>query len=80
LTALGGAAGLGTIFHLKALEAQDGGWTESLLYSFTGGSDGGRPTGLSIHGGRLYGATYFDGGNGGTVFSLNLLTPAFIRR
>jgi uncharacterized repeat protein (TIGR03803 family) len=56
-----------------------GTWTEGVLYSFTGGSDGGFPRGSLIldMAGNLYGTTEF-GGNGvcrdnnscGTVFEL----------
>jgi uncharacterized repeat protein (TIGR03803 family) len=62
-----GGLGCGTIFEL----APDG--TETVLYSFTGATDGGYPTaGLIIgKGGNLYGTTSFDGSDGaGNVFKL----------
>ena len=67
-TAGGGTSGVGTVFKL----APDG--TESILYSFKGGSDGNWPVGLT-HGndGNFYGATRFGGGSNegnGTVFRL----------
>jgi uncharacterized repeat protein (TIGR03803 family) len=40
-TSKGGSAGMGTVFKLT--RNSDGSWTESVLYSFTGGSDGDRP-------------------------------------
>ena len=49
------------------------GWTESVLYSFQGGSDGLFPSGglTSPIGGKLYGTTELGGNNGsGTVFSI----------
>ncbi|HEX3652996.1 MAG TPA: choice-of-anchor tandem repeat GloVer-containing protein [Rhizomicrobium sp.] len=48
----GGAANTGTVFKLTP------GGTETVLYSFTGGSDGGRPEGdLLLRRGALYGVT-----------------------
>jgi uncharacterized repeat protein (TIGR03803 family) len=68
----------GTVFQLTPGAA--GAWTESVLYSFTGGSDGGFPRGsLILDGaGDLYGTTEFGGTGGicrdnnscGTVFEL----------
>jgi uncharacterized protein (TIGR03437 family) len=58
--------GCGTIFSLTPPASSGGNWTESVLYMFSGGSDGAYPMGsLTIGaGGVLYGTT------GGTVFSL----------
>ena len=49
------------------------GWTESILYSFTGGSDGASPTDVIVgHDGNLYGAAALGGANGGgVVFQLS---------
>ena len=69
-TTLGGA-GYGTVFELTP--NQDGSWTESVLYSFTGGADGADPfAGLIFdQAGNLYGTTYQGGSAGvGTVFQL----------
>jgi len=76
-TLYGGAYGQGEVFELAA---SNGGWTESVLYSFTGGSDGAVPyTGLIFDNvGNLYGTTSFGGDLGcdvynegcGTVFQL----------
>ena len=72
-TAEGGSGscpgGCGTVFSLTP---SDGGWTEAMLYNFTGGSDGSNPTGLTIGAGRvLYGTTNnIDSAGVGTVFSL----------
>ena len=54
--------GCGTVFELSP--ASDGGWTETVLYSFTGGGDGSRPqAGLLLDSaGNLYG-TSTQGGN-----------------
>lgn len=62
--------GCGVVFKLSP---SGSGWTESVLYTFTGGADGGSPVGGLIFGpsGNLYGATTFGGnGGGGTVFQL----------
>jgi len=40
-TTTGGAYGYGTVFQLRP--NTDGSWTESVLYSFSGGSDGANP-------------------------------------
>jgi hypothetical protein len=76
-TAIGGSSfcggrGCGTIFKLAP--DNGGGWTESVLYSFTGGRDGEGPVGsLVLDGaGNLYGAAVTaGGGNGGTAFELS---------
>jgi uncharacterized repeat protein (TIGR03803 family) len=73
-TFYGGTSGYGTVFALTP-PAQSGPWTESVLYSFSGGADGANPyAGLTVgSGGTLYGATTYGGRGGvGTVF---MLTP-----
>jgi uncharacterized repeat protein (TIGR03803 family) len=64
----GGATGAGTVFKVDATGH------ETVLYSFTGGADGGDPmAGLLLDSaGNLYGTTV-DGGleNGGVVFKVN---------
>ncbi|HEV2441309.1 MAG TPA: choice-of-anchor tandem repeat GloVer-containing protein [Steroidobacteraceae bacterium] len=67
----GGSIGGGTVFEL----APNGGgsYSESILYSFTGGSDGAHPDGALIidSSGDLYGTTVSGGSGGdGTVFKL----------
>jgi uncharacterized repeat protein (TIGR03803 family) len=66
----GGADGLGAVYELSPSSS---GWTQTLLYSFAGGSDGASPSGSLIFdaSGNLYGTT-FEGGSGsdGTVFEL----------
>lgn len=55
------------------LTPSNGSWTESVLYSFKGGSDGGNPySGVILdQAGSFYGTTYLDGlSNFGTVFQL----------
>lgn len=67
----GGASYSGTVFELTP--GSNGTWTEKILYSFTGGSDGGHPfSGVTFDkSGNLYGTTE-NGGTYefGTVFEL----------
>lgn len=72
VTEAGGAYNKGTVFELTPSQS---GWTETVLYSFTGGADGGVPIGgLTPDGnGNLFG-TASQGGNSmsncGTLFEL----------
>jgi len=71
-TTAGGASGMGTVFELSP--NGHGGWTESVIYSFAGGSDGASPMGKVVFdgSGNLYGTTEFGGpANVGTVFQLS---------
>jgi uncharacterized repeat protein (TIGR03803 family) len=66
-TYFGGANGLGTVFRVTPSG------TETVLYSFAGGSDGEHPYAGVIQGsdGNFYGTTYQGGTSGyGTVFKL----------
>ena len=67
----GGTNFEGTVFELSP--GSNGTWTEQVLFSFSGGADGGSPLGglaVDSHG-NLYGTTYAGGANGfGTVFEL----------
>jgi uncharacterized repeat protein (TIGR03803 family) len=70
----GGAHGGGTVFELSP--NSNGGWTETVLYSFQGGNDGGGPSSGLIfdQAGNLYGTTYGGGGGtsgNGTAFELS---------
>jgi len=68
----GGPSGDGTVFKLT--KNSDGSWTESLLYSFAGGTDGATPyAGVTFDAkGNLYGTTYSGGASSaGTVFQLS---------
>jgi uncharacterized repeat protein (TIGR03803 family) len=73
-TADGGAGcqgGCGTVFELSP--AAGGGWTETVLYRFTGGSDGATPeAGLTFDtASNLYGTTIYGGASDdGTIFQL----------
>ena len=69
VTGVGGAHSYGTVYRLTP---SGSGYTETILYSFTGGSDGKNPgAGVIDVNGSLYGTT---GGGGtynyGTVFKL----------
>jgi uncharacterized repeat protein (TIGR03803 family) len=64
--------GCGAVFSLAPPTSPGGAWTETVLYSFRGGSDGSGPTaGVVVgSGGVLYGTTAGTGSGAGTVFSL----------
>jgi uncharacterized repeat protein (TIGR03803 family) len=64
------STGCGTVFKLTP---GSGGWTESVLYAFTGAADGASPyDGLALDAaGNLYGTTYAGGTSGnGAIFKL----------
>jgi len=66
-----GSGGNGTVYELSP---SGEGWTQDIIYSFTGGSDGGGPYSGVIfdHAGNLYGTAYEGGeSNHGTVFELS---------
>ncbi len=67
-TGQGGAYGWGTVFELTP--SLQGGWTERILHTFSGLSDGGYPNSNLIFdsAGNLYGET-FEGGTAGCVRS-----------
>ena len=70
-TYAGGTAGFGTVFSLAP--ATGGTYTPRVLYSFTGGNDGGNPVaGVALSASKtLYGTTYTGGTSGyGTVYQL----------
>lgn len=75
-TARNGAGNYGTVFSLTPPLRGQTAWTETTLWSFTGGADGGQPIGSLIldrfGSGTLYGTTNFGGTYGsGVVFSLS---------
>lgn len=81
-TQVGGANNFGVVFKLTPPAGGTGAWTESILYSFTGGTDGAVPWAGVVFdtAGNLYGTTGGGGdlscavGNGGgcgTVFELS---------
>ncbi|MGO8795663.1 MAG: choice-of-anchor tandem repeat GloVer-containing protein [Candidatus Sulfotelmatobacter sp.] len=76
-TYVGGEYGAGTVFRLKPPTKGGGGWTETVLYSFTGGIDGGTPYASPTVGasGVLYGTTKAGGLYGGGVV-YRLSSPA----
>lgn len=61
-TLMGGTSGFGTVFELSPNSS--GGWTETVLYNFTNGTDGGQPASGVVRdaSGNLYGTTEFGGG------------------
>lgn len=71
-TFVAGAYGAGEVFELSPNST--GGWTESVLYSFTGGADGANPYYADVildASGNLYGTTVEGGAyNMGAVFEL----------
>jgi len=77
-----GGSGCGTVFRLTPPAVAGGTWTETVLYSFQGGSDGANASSGLIHlGGKFYGTTRDGGGTScvhtrlppgcGTVFKLS---------
>jgi len=62
----------GTVFRLSPPKSKNGKWTETILYSFTGGSDGGDPGNiLRDSSGNINGTTATGGTHGfGTLFRL----------
>jgi uncharacterized repeat protein (TIGR03803 family) len=70
-TAGGGTANNGTVF---SFDPKSG--TETIMHSFAGGADGGRPVGGLIDvGGVLYGTTQVGGASGfGTIFQIDIKT------
>lgn len=63
----GGAYGHGTVFRIDPRTS-----AENVVYSFTGGGDGGTPFGALINlGDMLYGTTASGGAGNGTVFKVN---------
>ncbi len=70
-TYFGGSSGNGVVFKLTR---SGSGWTESVLWNFTGGSDGGAPYAGVIFdsSGNLYGTTSYGGSSyNGTVYELS---------
>lgn len=69
------AGGCGTIFQLSPPQQPGGSWTETVLYRFTGGTDGAGPSAGMIfdQAGNLYGPTLVggDASFNGTVFELS---------
>jgi uncharacterized repeat protein (TIGR03803 family) len=73
----GGSSGNGTVFQLTPPAIAGGAWTETVLYSFTGGSDGAHPYATLLPGGLgdLYGTTSNGGASSvGTAFQLKPAT------
>ena len=71
VTTAGGASGNGAVYELSP---NGGGYSEQVIYSFTGGNDGSNPIGGLVvdNAGNLYGTTATGGtGGGGTVFELS---------
>jgi len=72
-TYLGGASNAGTVFQLTRPTKVGGAWTEAVIYSFTGGSDGGYPDAAltAVASGALYGTASYGGATqDGTAFEL----------
>jgi len=68
----GGSSQRGLIFELSPPSQAGGSWTETVLYNFTGGTDGQNPTGalaMDAHG-NLFGTAYETFDSYGNVFEL----------
>ena len=65
----GGTSGLGAVYELTP---SGNGYTESVLYSFSGGFDGEDPSSGLVFDNKdnLYGTTAFGGGGAGTIYEL----------
>jgi len=65
-------AGCGTVFRVTPPASPGGAWTEKVIYTFMGLSDGGFPeAGLAIgDNGHIYGTFTTDGGTNGGIFEL----------
>ncbi len=75
-TTYGGTSGKGVVFKLAPPAGPGGAWTETVLYAFTGGADGGNPYGSGVvldRAGNLYGTTTFGPGTygPGVVYKLS---------
>ena len=70
----GGTSDVGAVYELSPGSS---GWTEKVIYSFTGGADGGRPVStLALDAkGNLYGTTELGGNGNGVVFKLSPPSP-----
>lgn len=66
----GGTHNVGAVYELSPVQ---GGWSEQVIYSFTGGADGARPVStLAVDpNGHLYGTASMGGSGGGVVFELS---------
>lgn len=72
-TGFGGAHNAGAVWKLAPPNQAGGAWTETIIHSFGGTSDGANPQArlLAAADGTLYGTTVFGGAaNGGIVFAL----------
>lgn len=68
----GGSSQRGVVFELSPPAQPGGSWIETVLYNFTGGSDGNGPNGelaMDAHG-NLYGTAYETSNGYGNVFEL----------
>jgi uncharacterized repeat protein (TIGR03803 family) len=77
-TVVGGGSGYGAVFKLTPPAPGKSQWTETVLYSFTGGADGSSPySGLAKdYGGALYGVTTAGGQSSiGAAFKLTPPVP-----
>ena len=80
----GGSSNAGTVFKLTPPASGQTAWTETVLYSFTGGAAGGYPYAglIADKQAAVYGTTFGGGGiagypGGGTVFRLTLRKRLF---
>jgi uncharacterized repeat protein (TIGR03803 family) len=68
----GGAADKGVLFRLRPPAPGETRWKRQVLHTFRGGTDGARPTGLTLAAdGVIYGATLTDGPINGSIFSMS---------
>lgn len=73
----GGTSGWGAVFSLTPPASGQTAWSETVLYSFSGGADGGSPDNTPVLGsdGTVYGTNNFNSLGYGTVFALTPPAP-----
>jgi uncharacterized repeat protein (TIGR03803 family) len=64
--------GYGTVYKMTPPAVEGGSWTETTIYTFTGGGSDAVPVSVMSHGGNLYGTTGGQYNFNGEIFELSL--------